>query len=222
MGGRFAAILLYALLLANAARAQPASPTPLNDIAGRPDSAAIQAVVGRGLLAPKQPGVFDPTGAISRADFAAATQKLFALPPPAQPVWFADVPPSSPNYAAIEAVAPYVMRARAALCPTCMLSNSFGPQATLPRIQAIALLTQALAGTGRVTLATPGESEAALRGVAGVESLSAPGRQLVATALASKVAALGPNGTLDPGAPLDRANAAVLLNNAADVPPQRP
>jgi 2',3'-cyclic-nucleotide 2'-phosphodiesterase/3'-nucleotidase/5'-nucleotidase len=212
----------FCMLPASAVVAQPAS-LPIGDIAGRADAAAIEAVVGRGLLTPQQPGAFNPTGLITRADFAAAAQKLFSLPPPANPVWFADVSPTASNYAAIEAVGPYVMQARGMLCPTCLLSSSFGPDNPLPRVQAIALLTQILVSTGREQLATPADSDTALRDVPDGRTLPPTARRLVATALASGVATLQSNQTLDAGALLDRGGAAVLLNNAtARVPLPRP
>ncbi|MBV9811640.1 MAG: S-layer homology domain-containing protein [Acetobacteraceae bacterium] len=211
---RAAVVLLLAacpLALCGAALAQPAP--ALADIAGRPDAAAIEAVASKGVLPPVSPGVFDPAGPISRAEFAAATQRTFALPPPAEPVAFADVTPQTPDYAAIEAVAPYVLRARGALCPTCMMSSNFAPAATLPRLQSIALLTQILAVNGRLALATPADSDTRLRDVADAKNLPAPARQLVATALAGGIATLSAAGTLDAATPLDRAGAAVLLDN---------
>jgi hypothetical protein len=89
-----------------------------------------------------------------------SVQHLFNLKPPTEGVNFPDVPPGSPLYEAVQAVAPYL--GRQILCPGCALVSKFLPDQPVSELDTAVLLANVLRTQNRLQLLTEAQSEAVL------------------------------------------------------------
>lgn len=146
---------------------------------------------------------------VTRRQFAVQIQQQFGLQPPANPVNFPDVPPSDPNYIAIEAVAPY-MNAQV-LCPTCMLNPKFFPD--YPITNGIETLTtiRILQAFNQVTLLDLQTSNNVLSTAADSTSIKPPARPYFATAIQSKLLTLGAGNKISPAIALTQTDVSTRL-----------
>jgi len=206
---RCALLGLIALLLPASA---PAQPKPaFTDLATHvTEQPAINSVVAQGIMKGVTGTQFNPDAANTRGDFVVSMQKMFNLTKPAQTVSFPDVPASSPIYAAVEAVAPYLRRQ--ILCPGCALVENFLPNVPVSRVETAVIMTGILVAQNKVTLLTPAAAETALAPVTDVNTLHGPLRVYVATALQSGVITLPAPNQLQPAAQPTRADTATLLD----------
>src|SRR5438105_3978001 len=106
--------------------AQPPPGTMFSDLAHHvEEELAINSMVAQGIMRPISPTKFAPDTPETLGEFAVSTQHMFNLPQPAHPINFSDVPPSSPIYAAVQAMVPYM--GRHILCIGCALTTDFLP-----------------------------------------------------------------------------------------------
>lgn len=182
----------------------------LNDVPPNGAQAtAIRTVVAQGLMSPVAAGKFAPGAPATRADLAVAMQRMFALPPPAHPVPFADVPPSSPYYAAAEAVAPYLHRQ--ALCPGCMLTSNFAPNAAVSKAQAEIALTSILSAKGNLHLLSQQQANTVLANVRDAAAIPHAARPYLATAISNGILPLTELRAVQPAQRPTRGQFAALL-----------
>lgn len=197
-----------------AATSVPAASTAavITDLATRPlEAPAIEDMVGAGMLQLQSAGLFNPNGVFTRGDFATASQRLFGLTKPSQVYAFADVPPTSPIYDAVEAAAPY-MNIKI-LCLGCLLGHNFSPNAPLGRAHAAIALVRMLVAAKKLQLVDQREVDADLSGVADAASLPAAARPYIATAIKNGVVSLVTGGKFAPATTYDRGDIAVVLDN---------
>jgi hypothetical protein len=119
--------------------------------------------------------------AVTVGAFAAQMQKKFALPQPAVPVKYADLKPGDANYAAAQAIAPYLNRQ--ILCPGCVLSANFGANQPLPRSAAAVFLVSVLVARNQIQLASTAETESVLAKVPDGKALPPVQQRYIATAI---------------------------------------
>jgi hypothetical protein len=131
---------------------------------------------------PSKPGsIAAPAPAITVGEFAQQMQQKFALPQPAVPVHFADLAPSDPNYAAAQAITPFLNRQ--VLCPGCVLSANFGAKQLLPRAAAAVFFVSVLRARNQVELLNASETKQVLINVPDATGLPPVQRRYIATAV---------------------------------------
>jgi N-acetylmuramoyl-L-alanine amidase len=192
-----------------------------SDLGGRESqAAAIEEMATKGIIAPQSPDKFTPSGVFTRADFAVAVQKLFNLSPPSRAIYFADVRKGSPHYEAIEAAAPFMDKR--AICPTCLLSSNFAPDAALSRVYGVVSLVRIQIEKQKIALVDPSEVSSALVGFPDTDRLSPQARQLIATAIRSGVITQPSGRAFEPARSYDRGDIAVVLYNSEKLLNRRP
>ena len=116
-----------------------------------------------------------------RRDLAVLQQSSFQLPPPQHPTDFPDVPSTDPNYAAIEAAAPFMNLQ--ILCHGCMLSKNFGPDVQVSRAGFMISMVRILVSRNQLQLVNTVESNKILAGVADVNDIPLAARAYFASAI---------------------------------------
>ncbi len=166
---------------------------------------AISTLAAQGVVRGTAPGVFDPAGDVTRAEFAALMQRMFSLPAPASPITFSDVPPTYWGYGAVQAAAQY-------FGPTPPSSGAaFQPDAALDRQDVAAAMVRILAARGAIQVLDAADAATTLQTVTDAGQL-APGLQVdVATAIQAGLLTGFPDGTFQPQGLLTRAQVAVIL-----------
>jgi len=123
-----------------------------------------------------------PEGAvITVGAFARQMQQKFALPQPAVPIHFADLAPSDPDYAAAQAITPFLNRQ--VLCPGCVLSANFGANQPLPRAAAAVFFVSVLRARNQVELLNTPQANGVLVNVPDAANLPVVQRRYIATAI---------------------------------------
>jgi hypothetical protein len=133
------------------------------------------------------------------AEFARTAQEKLRLAQPNYPVAFDDLRSSDPNYAAAQALYPFLHRQL--LCPECAVTSRFSPKDALTRAQAAVVLVSILAEQERVRLLTLEETADVLTNVPDAESVSVFARPYIATALADGILVLDPESMVRPAQP---------------------
>ena len=144
-------------------------------------------------------GVLD---AATLPEFAKAAQEKFRLAQPSYPIAFDDLRPNDPNYAAAQAVYPFLHRQL--LCPECALDSRFSPRNALTRAQAAVVLVSILTEQERTSLLTTEQTTDALANVSDAESVSVFARPYIATAVADGILALDTGNMVRPAQPYSR------------------
>jgi hypothetical protein len=116
-----------------------------------------------------------------RRDFAVLQQAGFQLPPPQHTVDFPDLPSTDPDYAAIQAAAPFM--SLQILCAGCMLSKNFGPDLQVSRAGFTVSVVRILVSRNQLQLVNIVESNNILAGVADVNDIPVAARSYFATAI---------------------------------------
>jgi hypothetical protein len=122
------------------------------------------------------------------AEFAKTAQETFRLAQPTYPIAFDDLRANDANYAAAQAVYPFLHRQL--LCPECAPDSRFSPQNALTRAQAAVVLVSILTEQERASLLTPEQTADALANVPDADAVSEFARPYIATAIADGVLAL--------------------------------
>jgi S-layer homology domain len=146
--------------------------------------------------------VTDAGNAITLAKFARTAQEKFRLVQPTYPIAFDDLRPNDPDYAAAQAVYPFLHRQL--LCPECALDSRFSPQTALTRAQAAVVLVSVLTARERISLLSPEQTADALADVPDAESVSAFARPYIATAVAAGILTLDTSNMIRPAQPYSR------------------
>ncbi len=162
---------------------------------------AIGDLAGRDVIRGVAPGQFDPAAAVTRAQLAALVLRLFHLQPATNPVAFGDVQPGDWFAGPVQAISPYMPAAAPGV---------FDPQAPATRQVVAATLVQVLVAGG-LPLLNPSQTVAVLAAVPDAGSIAPDLAPYVATAYEDGILAGFPDGSLQPGGTLTRAQAAVLL-----------
>lgn len=172
---------------------------------------AVTALAQLGILRGTGAGLFDPAGQLTRAQFAALMVRMFHLSVPAQPTAFVDVPQSDWAYADIIAAAPYMGRFQ--------VPGGVAFEPTLPetRIDVAATVGAILVAEGVAQL--PSAAQAAAVWNSFSDGAMVPGglSQDAAVAVDLNLMKGLPGGSFGVAQPLDRAQAAVLLDRVLGV-----
>ena len=140
--------------------------------------------------------------ATTLAEFAKTAQEKFRLAQPSCPIAFDDLRPNDSNYAAAQAVYPFLHRQL--LCPECALDSRFSPQNALNRAQAAVVLVSILTGQERISLLTPDQTADALANVPDADAVSVFARPYIATAVADGILVLDIGNMVRPAQPYSR------------------
>jgi hypothetical protein len=150
------------------------------------------------------------TGAVTLAEFATNVQEKFVLPQPADLVVFDDLRPGDANYAAAQAIYPFLHRQL--LCPECAVSSSFSPRDPMTRAQAAVVLVSILSAQERINLLSPEQTADVLSEIPDADAISTLARPYIATALANGILVLQPGNMFRPTQPYLRTEMAAALD----------
>jgi hypothetical protein len=159
------------------------------------------------------PDIHDPA---TLAEFARAAQENFGLAPPRYPMAFDDLRPNDPNYAAAQAVYPFLHRQL--LCPECPLTSNFSPRDALVRAQAAVVLVSILTAQQRISLLTPEQTESVLGNITDANALSVYARPYIATALADGILSTDSANMVHPAQPYSRAEMKAVFDTMRRFP----
>jgi hypothetical protein len=140
--------------------------------------------------------------ATTLGEFAKTAQEKLQLAQPSDPIAFDDLRPNDPNYAAAQAVYPFLHRQL--LCPECALDSRFSPRNALTRAEAAVVLVSILTEQERTSLLTPEQAADALAEVPDAESVSVFARPYIATAVADGILVLDTGNMARPAQPYSR------------------
>jgi len=219
-------IIFALLLISPIALAQPRFPVrqEISDLSAHTTEApAIHSMVTQGIMRTVNAAKFEPDAPTTRGELAVSLQHMFNLGRPAKSVEFTDIPASSPLYASVQAVAPFL--GRQILCFGCALSLKFGPDEPVSRIEGAVLLTNILLAHKKFNLLSRAEAEPVLATLEDANSLKGPLRIYVATAIKNDVLTLSAPNRLNPNALHSRVQTAVTLDRVQRkfmVPPVSP
>jgi len=206
-------IIFALLLISPIALAQPRFPVrqEISDLSAHTTEApAIHSMVTQGIMRTVNAAKFEPDAPTTRGELATSVQHMFKLGPPAKPVTFTDIPPTSSFYSSVEAVAPFL--GRQMLCFGCALISNFLPSEPTSRIEATVLLTNILVSRQKVSLISPAEVDSVLGPLTDVNQLRGPVRAYIATAIRNDIVTLAAPNLLDPYARISRAQTASMLD----------
>ena len=168
------------------AQSQLRSEPIIRDIDDHPDQvAAIERMVSQGVMRVTSPGSFSPDKFVTRRQFAACIQRLFGLPATLGKQRFDDVPPTDPDYAAINSIAPYMKRQ--AFCPGCQLNRKLNPDQAVSQIEQAVILTSLLIERHQLTLVGPEQALNILPDAPVALHIAVPARRFLATAVQSNI-----------------------------------
>jgi len=206
--GLLARLVLFPLILTSFPESGDAQAV-FSDLGNhKKDRPAITSMVEQGVMRSASQARFNPAGINGRGDFAASIQQMFNLPVPAQKLDFPDVPTSSPNYMAVQAIAPYL--GRQIRCPGCALTSTLGPNEPVSRLEAAIVLTNILIAQKKVVFVSPEAADKMLAGRA--EEMRGPLGVYVATAIQNGILQTVTDAR-EAGVKFNRANLATLLDN---------
>jgi hypothetical protein len=143
------------------------------------------------------------------AGFAVLAQQQFNLPQPATPVHFADLAPGDPNYAAAQAITPFLHRQ--VLCPGCVLSATFYPNQPFPRAAAAVFFVSVLTAQNKAQLLSAKDADGVLANAPDAKGLPLLARRYVATALKHGILPLRPGNTIQSMKPFSPAEMTTVL-----------
>jgi len=154
------------------------------------------------------------------AGFAVLMQQQFNLPQPANPVHFADLAPGDPNYAAAQAITPFLHRQ--VLCHGCVLSANFGPNQPLQRVAAAVFFVSVLMAQNKVQLLSAKDADGVLASAPDTNILPLVARRYVATALKYGVLPLRAGNTIQsmkPFSPTEMTTVLQTMQNQFNLRP---
>lgn len=151
-------------------------------------------------------------------ELARAAQEKFNLTQPTYPVAFDDLRPNDPDYAAAQAIYPFLHRQL--LCPECALTSSFSPKQapndapsnSVTRAQAAVVLVSILSTQERSSLLTPEQTADVFAIVSDADSVSVNARPYIATALADGILVLHTGNMVHPMQPYSRTEMATAFD----------
>ena len=147
----------------------------------------------------------------TRRDFAVMQQKTFQLPAPQTVTGFPDVPANDPDYAAIQAAAPFMNLQ--ILCRGCMLSANFSPEVRVSRAGFTISLVRILVTNKSLQLVGIPEANGILSGVVDIDQVAIPARVYFATAIKFGVIALSSDHKLLPNVGFTRPEMTTVIQS---------
>jgi hypothetical protein len=144
----------------------------------------------------------DARNGATLAEFARSAQQKLRLAPPSYPVVFDDLRPNDPDYAAAQAIYPFLHRQL--LCPECAPESRFLSKESLTRAQAAVVLVSILTEQERTNLLTPEQTAGVLENVPDADSVSAFAQPYIATALTDGILQLDRGNMVGPAQPYSR------------------
>jgi len=181
------------------------------DIHHHASESAIKSMCSQGILHGRSASQFAPDAPMTRGEFAAALQSMFKLPSPAHAEAFPDVPPSSTDYQAVQAVTPHLCREM--LCFRCALGKNFLPNEIVTRAEMTMILSHILVSQKRLSLCSEAEAKATLASVSDGERIPRPARCYFASAIKSGVVDLKPGSAMALPTPPTRGEIALCMAN---------
>jgi len=191
-------------------RAQPNTLVATDLPTGAEERLAITQLLRQGVMRARPGGNFAPAEPTTLGEYLISLQQLFSLPQPQHPANFTDVPPNSPYYAAVQAMAPYLKRE--IMCFRCALSTNLYPEQSLTRLISIVPLVSILNVRGTLPLVDASRVDQLLDGVDDTKNLGPLARQHVATAISGGLISLSAAHRAELSQIETRANTAVMLN----------
>jgi hypothetical protein len=175
---------------------------------------AIDSLAQEGVIHGVGDGRFDPGGQVTRAQFASLMMHAFQLPPSSQPPAFQDVGAGSWEYQAVGAASPYFDN-----YPLPGGGYAFEPDQGMQRQEVAAAMVRVLVRQGKLTLLSPEQAQTVLARLSDAGAVDPSLEPYVATAIQAGIMKGFPDGSFQPQAILNRAQAAVLLDGAAKLFP---
>ena len=175
---------------------------------------AIDALAQEGIIHGVGDGRFDPGGQVTRAQFASLMMHAFQLPSSSQPPAFQDVGAGSWEYQAVGAASPYFDN-----YPLPGGGYAFEPDQGMQRQEVAAAMVRVLVRQGKLTLPSPEQAQTVLARLSDAGAVDPSLEPYVATAIQAGIMKGFPDGSFQPQAILNRAQAAVLLDGAAKLFP---
>jgi hypothetical protein len=198
----------------------PVLSQPYSDVASHTEAGpAINSMLAQGIMRGVSPTQFAPEASLTHGDFVIAIRNMFNLPRTDQAIGFLDVDASSPVYAALQGVEPYL--GGQILCPGCALGKNFMPGQPISSAEVTFTVTRVLAAQNRLQLVSPAEVDSVLSEVPDASQLPRPSRVYFATAIRTGILPVGPGNRIEPASKVTRADAAVLLDRVQqkfDIP----
>lgn len=145
----------------------------------------------------------------TRRDFVVQLQQNFQLPAPKHATDFSDVTPTDPDYAVIEAAAPFMNMQ--ILCRGCMLSKDFGPDLKVSRAGSTIAIVRLLVASNQLQPVNLAETNKMLSNVADADSIPSAARSYIATALKFGILTPGPDRKISMNAGYTRSEMTALL-----------
>ncbi|MDA8145626.1 MAG: S-layer homology domain-containing protein [Thermaerobacter sp.] len=167
---------------------------------------AIDTLAKEGIIHGVGNGQYDPGGNVTRAQFACLMQHAFALPQPASPIAFADVPRNSWQYPCVGAGAAYF--------DYYQLPGggyAFHPDQGFDRQDVATVIVRILVKSGKLQLASSAQTQALLAKVTDASNIAPNLAPYVATAIQAGIMAGFPDGSFQPQTLLNRAQVAAVL-----------
>ncbi len=182
------------------------------DLAGYGWAEADIALLAQiGVLQGEGHGIFDPAGHLTRAEFAALIDRIFALAQPSTPVSFVDVPATYWAYGDIEAAAPYMSQF------TLPGGAAFEPAMPATRGEVAATIGKIEVAEGQAALPTAAAAQSVWAAFSDGAQMPAGLAQYAAVAVRMGFMKGYPGGSFGVNATLTRAEAAVLLARVLDA-----
>lgn len=187
---------------------QPSQPPTFNDLGDFSwAQSAIESLAAQGIIKGVATGQFDPSGLVTRGQFAALMRRAFNLSQPSTSVTFSDVQSSDWDYSPIEAAIPYMDYYN-----QIGGGNSFHPDQPFDRQDVAAVMVRLLVSQGDTTLLSQTQAQSVLASVSDVGDIAPALQRYVATAIQDKIMIGVPGGGFDPLGLLNRAQVAVVLD----------
>jgi S-layer homology domain len=171
-----------------------------------------QLTLSASAVRPAQPraSAADARNGATLAEFARSAQEKLRVAAPNYPVVFDDLRPNDPDYAAAQAIYPFLHRQL--LCPQCALESRFLSKESLTRAQAAVVLVSILTEQERTSLLTPEQTAGVLENVSDADTISTFAQPYIATALTDGILQLDSGNMIRPTQPYSRIEMAVAFD----------
>lgn len=171
---------------------------------------AISRMLNQRVMKPAAPGKFSPQEPMTLRQFAISMRQLFGLTTEGELMHFNDLPPTDPDFSAIQALVPHLQRQ--AFCPGCSLNNNLYPDRPISTILESAALASVLLQRKQITLVTAEQAKQVLGVAPNLAGVAPPARRLLATAVQNKITSIQEMSKPVTTSGTTRANTAVLLD----------
>jgi len=179
------------------------------DLAGcRWAEPTIDLLASQSIVQGVAPGKYDPCGLVTRAQFAALMQRVFALTPTGQPVSFSDVRVGDWRYDPVRAIMPYMPP---------LTPERFAPDVPVDRETVATVLAVILSAKAELTLPDFNSAEMMLTTFYDASSITPAKRPAVAAIVDAGIMNGFADGTFQPKGFLTRAQVAMVLKGILEL-----